>query len=128
MGIVTPLNRVLGLGAAKDGVEHWWRQRLTGAGLVLLGLWLAGSFMALGDFGFESVYAWLHAPLNSVLLILSVLVLSYHSLLGVQAVLEDYVHGRGAKLISLVLVSFAHVTVATAGVFSILKVAFGAVR
>lgn len=128
MGIVTPLNRVLGLGTAKDGVEHWWRQRLTAAALVLLGLWLAASLLALGDFSFATIVAWLAAPVNSVLLILTVLVATYHSQLGVRIVIEDYVHGPGAKLVSLVLVSFAHAVIAIAGVFSILKIAFGAVR
>jgi succinate dehydrogenase membrane anchor subunit len=127
MGILTPMNRVLGLGAAKDGVEHWWRQRLTAVALMVLGLWLAGSFLAFGDFSFLAVAGWLRAPLNSVLLILTLLALAYHSQLGVQAVIEDYVHGRGAKLASLVVATFAHFVMAIAGVFSVLKIAFGAV-
>jgi succinate dehydrogenase / fumarate reductase membrane anchor subunit len=126
VSIVTPLNRVLGLGSAKSGAQHWWAQRLTAAGLVPLGLWLAWSMIVLGDFSYGSVIGWMGRPVQSVLLILTALTLTYHSHLGVQVVLEDYVHGKAVKVVSIVLSTFAHVVVAIAALFAILKVAFGA--
>ena len=125
MNLVTPLNRVLGLGSAKGGVEHWWAQRVTAAALVLLGLWFAFAVAALDDFSYVSVVAWIEQPITSVLLILTALTVSYHSYLGVQVVIEDYVHDNAAKVILLTLSTFAHVAFAIVGLFAILKIAFG---
>lgn len=122
---MTPLNRVLGLGAAAGGVEHWWTQRLTAVALVPLGLWFAFSLAGLDSLGYADVAAWLSQPLSGVLLILTVLTAIHHSYLGVQVVVEDYVRGA-AKIIALVLSAFAHVFAVVAAVYSILKVAFGA--
>lgn len=122
---MTPLNRVLGLGAAAGGVEHWWTQRLTAVALVPLGLWFAFSLAGLDSLGYADVAAWLSQPLSGVLLILTVLTAIHHSYLGVQVVVEDYVRGA-AKIVALVLSAFAHVFAVVAAVFSILKVAFGA--
>ncbi len=123
---MSPLGRVLGWGSAKEGVEHWWAQRLTAVALVPLGIWLAVAFAGLEDFSYASVVGLIQAPLNSVFLILTLVTLTYHSHLGVQVVIEDYVHSAGLKILMLVLVSFAHVAVAVAGVFAALKIAFGA--
>lgn len=128
MNLVTPLNRVLGLGSAKGGVEHWWVQRLSAAALVPLGLWFAISLARLDDFSFGTVVAWVQQPVTSVLLILTAITISYHSHLGVQVVIEDYVHGNAAKVISLTLSTFAHVAFAIVSLFSILKIAFGSVQ
>ena len=126
MSLVSPLNRVLGLGSAKEGAEHWWAQRLTAVALVPLGLWFAFALGGLDDLSYGSVEAFIGQPLNSILLILTVFTLTYHSHLGVQVVVEDYVHGPSIKIVTIVAVSFAHVAVAVAGVFAVLKVAFGA--
>ena len=128
MDLTTPLNRVLGLGTAKSGVEHWWAQRLSAVALVPLGLWLAVSLLALGDLSYDSVVAWMRAPIRAVLLLLTVVTVVYHSHLGVQVVIEDWVHGKGAKVTGLVLSAFAHFFLLFAAVFAILKVAFGAVQ
>jgi succinate dehydrogenase / fumarate reductase membrane anchor subunit len=127
LSLVTPLNRVLGLGSAKSGAaEHWWWQRLTAVALVPLGLWLALSLTALDDFSYATVAAWVQQPLTSILLILVVLVTSYHSYLGVQVVVEDYVHAPVLKVAALVGSAFAHFGLAVAALFAILKVAFAA--
>ena len=125
MRLISPLNRVLGLGSAKQGAEHWWMQRLTAAALIPLGLWLAASLAALPDFTYASVSTWVGTPLTTVLLVIVVLVLSYHSHLGVRVVVEDYVSGA-SKLVTLVLCTFAHVLVAVAGVYAVLRVGLGA--
>lgn len=125
MNLITPLNRVLGLGSAKGGADHWWAQRLTAVALLPLGLWLAFSLATLDGFSYAMVVNWVREPITSVLLLLSVVALLYHSYLGIQVVVEDYVHGK-AKVVVLVLSAFAHVFFAVAGLFSILKIAFGA--
>jgi len=126
VSLVTPLNRVLGLGSAKDGVEHWWAQRLSAVALALLGLWLVFAFIGLADFRHDTVVNWLQAPSASILMILTLLTLGYHSKLGVQIVIEDYVHASGLKVAALILTTFVHIGIVVAGVFAVLKVALGA--
>ena len=125
MSLVSPLNKVLGLGSAKGGSEHWWVQRLSAIALVPLGLWLMASLAALPNFDFVGVSAWMASPLNSILLILLMLIMTYHSWLGVQVVVEDYVHGA-TKTVSLIASTLAHWFVGCAGVYSVLRIGFGA--
>jgi succinate dehydrogenase / fumarate reductase membrane anchor subunit len=124
MSLVTPLNRVLGLGSAKSGGAHWWMQRLTAVSLIPLGLWFALSLLAMSDFEYQTVVTWLQRPVSSILLIITVLVVSYHSYLGVQVVIEDYVHTASLKILALLASAFAHFGLSVAALFAILKVAF----
>jgi succinate dehydrogenase / fumarate reductase membrane anchor subunit len=119
------LNRVLGLGTAKGASEHWWVQRVTAVALVPLGLWFAIALGALPDFSYATVVNWMQRPVTSVLLVLFVLAAGYHSHLGVQVVVEDYVHGKGIKAITLVGSTLAHAALTVTAVFAVLKVAFG---
>jgi succinate dehydrogenase / fumarate reductase membrane anchor subunit len=116
---------VLGLGTAKGAGEHWWMQRLTAVALVPLALWFAYGVLSLPDFGYASVADWVHRPVTSVLLILFVGAAAYHSFLGVQVVIEDYVAGKASRVAALMASAFAHTGLAVAAVFSILKIAFG---
>lgn len=126
MSLVTPLNRVLGLGSAKNGVEHWWAQRLSAVALALLGLWLVFAFLGLQDLGYSTVTTWIRSPVSSILMILTLLTLGYHSQLGVQMVIEDYVHTAAVKVSALILTTFVHIGIVVAGVFGVLKIALGA--
>jgi succinate dehydrogenase / fumarate reductase membrane anchor subunit len=126
MNLVTPLNRVLGLGSAKDGTEHWWRQRVSAVALAVLGLCLALVALGLADWEYATVAAWAQRPTISVLLLISVLTSCYHSQLGVQVVVEDYVHANAVKIATLIVSTFLHVFLAVAGAFAVLKLAFGA--
>jgi len=125
MSLMTPLNRVLGLGTAKGAAEHWWLQRLTAVALLPLGLWLAYALLTLPAFDYASVAAWVQRPVTSILLILLVAAVGYHSALGVQVVIEDYVTGKGAKVATLMASTLAHVGLTVAAVFAVLKIAFG---
>lgn len=125
MSLVTPLNRVLGLGTAKGAGEHWWMQRLTAVALVPLALWFAYGLLTLPDFGYAAVADWVRRPVTSVLLILFVGAAAYHSFLGVQVVIEDYVSGKASRVAMLMASAFAHTGLTVAAVFSILKIAFG---
>ena len=120
------LNQVLGLGSAKEGVSHWWRQRITAVALVPLGLWLVASLASLDIASYDAAVAWIRDPLTTVLLSLTVSCLVYHSWLGVGVVIEDYVGAKGAKLVGLLLSSFAHVFIAAVCLIAIFKVALGA--
>ena len=122
MSLRTPLGRVLGLGSAKDGTEHWWGQRISAAALVLLGLWFAVSMAHLHVAHYEDVIAFIAMPLHTVLLILLSATLAYHSYLGVQVVIEDYVHAPGLKIASLTLSRFAHVLVAALSIYAVLRI------
>ena len=124
MSLRSPLGRVLGSGSAKEGVHHWWSQRLTSVALVPLTIWFVISLLSLPSFEHVTVVSWIAQSWTSLLLILFILVATWHSQLGWRVVIEDYVHG-GAKTITLVLITFIHALVAVAGVFAVLKVAFG---
>ena len=125
MSLRTPIGRVLGLGAAKEGAGHWWAQRVSSIALVLLGLWLVGALVALGDYGYASVTGFIGKPLNAVLLVLLVGTAVYHSQLGVQVVVEDYIPNHATKIVVMLLLNFLHVVLAVLGIFAILRVAFG---
>jgi succinate dehydrogenase / fumarate reductase membrane anchor subunit len=126
MSLRTPLGRVLGLGSARDGTEHWWAQRVSAVALALLGLWFAGSLAGLEGFAHAQVIPFIADPLNSVLLVLFCLTLAYHSHLGVQVVIEDYVHAGAVKVSALVLSRFAHVFIAVLSVYAVLRIGLGA--
>ena len=125
MSLRSPLGRVLGAGAAHDGVRHWWQQRLTSIALVPLTVWFVVSLLALPSLDYATLIAWMHQSSTALLLILLVLSAAWHSQLGVRVVVEDYVHGAGARTLTLVLIAFAHVLLAAAGVFAVLRVALG---
>jgi succinate dehydrogenase / fumarate reductase membrane anchor subunit len=126
MSLRSPLGKVLGAGAAKQGVHHWWMQRLTSVALVPLSIWFVVSLLSLPSFDHASVVAWMRQSWTALFLILFVLTCTWHSQLGVRVVVEDYVHGAGARTVTLVSVTFAHTLIGAAGVFAVLKVAFGA--
>ena len=126
MSLRAPLGRVLGLGTAKDGTDHWWGQRVSGVALVLLGLWFVAAVVVMPSLEHGSVVEFIGRPLNSVLLSLLCLTAAYHSWLGVQVVIEDYVHAHGSKIVSLILSRFAHVLVDVISVYAILRIGSGA--
>ena len=123
MSLRSPLGYVLGHGSAREGVHHWWHLRTTSAALAVLGVWFVFAVLTLPDLGRASVVAWLARPFSAVLMVLFVFVTVWHSLLGVQVVVEDYVRSKGARVLVLVLVRFAHVLVGAAALFAVLRLA-----
>jgi succinate dehydrogenase / fumarate reductase, membrane anchor subunit len=126
MSLRSPMGRVLGLGAAKEGSGHWWTQRVTSVALLVLSLWFVAALLRLDDLNYALVTTWIAQPVNAVLLSLLVGTAVYHSQLGVQVVVEDYVTGKGTKVVTMLLLNFVHVALAALGIFAILKIAFGA--
>jgi succinate dehydrogenase / fumarate reductase, membrane anchor subunit len=125
MSLRSPIGRVLGLGAAKEGASHWWSQRVTSVALLLLGLWFVSALLRMPTFEYDFVVGWIAVPLNAVLLLLLIGTLVYHSQLGVQVVVEDYVGHHGLKIATMMLITFAHVAVAALAIFAVLRIAFG---
>lgn len=124
MGLQSPLSKALGHGSAKSGADHWLAQRLTAIGLVPLGLWFTLSMVSLQHGNFDSIRAWVAEPSTAILLILLVATLVYHSMLGLQVIIEDYVHGALGYL-SLIAVKFVHVILVVAGIYSIVVTSLG---
>jgi succinate dehydrogenase / fumarate reductase, membrane anchor subunit len=121
----SPLGRALGLGSAKEGADHWWAQRLTAVALVPLALWFVASVIALAGADHTKVVDWLASPLSAILMVLLIGATFYHAALGVQVVIEDYVHAEGVKFAALVLNKLIGFALAVAGIFAVLKIAFG---
>jgi succinate dehydrogenase / fumarate reductase membrane anchor subunit len=121
----SPLGQVTGLGSAKYGTGHWWSQRVTALALVPLTLWFLFSLLTLPSLEYVTVRTWLSFPMSAFLATLLVAVLTYHSYLGTNVVIEDYVHSHGTKLFCLLLLQFIYVLVGGASIFAILRVAFG---
>lgn len=118
------LSKVRGLGSAHEGAHHWRTERLTAIGLLLLGPWLLVSLLLLPDLAFTTVRAWSAGLFNATLLALLVIVACWHSQLGVQVVIEDYVRGW-ARMVSLILNVFAHVVLGALGLLAIVRLALG---
>jgi succinate dehydrogenase / fumarate reductase, membrane anchor subunit len=124
MNLRTPLSKVIGRGSAGEGVGHWWVQRVTAVALLPLTSWFFISLLGQPLQSYDAMRGWLGQPWVAVLTILLVVTLAWHSKLGVQVVVEDYVHGKGAKTTMLLLSTFVHIGAAVAGVFAILALAF----
>ena len=126
MSLRSPLGRVLGLGSAKGGSGHWYSQRVTAVALVILGLWFVASLAMLGHGApHDSVAAWLRSPFPATMTLLLLAVGGYHSLLGLQVIVEDYVGDQGLRAVVLVAIKFAIVTATLLGAIAVLRLAFG---
>ncbi len=121
----TPLSRVRGRGSAKDGTEHFWRQRLTSIANIPLTLAFLWIFISLNGAPHSEVVSALSFPVTSVVMLLVVISGILHMNLGMQVIIEDYVHGELAKIIALVLNTFFTWTIGLSCIFAILKLGFG---
>ncbi|MGA9852348.1 MAG: succinate dehydrogenase, hydrophobic membrane anchor protein [Gammaproteobacteria bacterium] len=125
MNFRTPLGRARGLGSAKEGTRHWTAQRLSAIALIPLILWFVVSVLIYLRTDYVTVINWVHRPWVAVLLVLLVGTLYYHAYLGLRVVIEDYVHDEWLKLSVMVLLKFICILLAAAGIFVVLRVAFG---
>ena len=126
MSLRTKLSEARGLGSAKEGTHHWWVQRITSIALVPLSVWFAFAAATLAGDGHAAVAAWVAAPLNAVLLLLLIVATFHHLHLGVQVVLEDYVHHEPTKIAAILAVKLASAALGVAAAFAVLNVSFGA--
>jgi len=120
----SPLSRARGLGSAREGVEHWWMQRVTAVALIPLTLWLTASLIALMRSDYDTLIAWLRTPIATILMVLLLIALFHHISLGLRVVVEDYVHSDRAKIPAVVAIRLACYALAIAGIFATLRIAF----
>ena len=121
----TPINRVRGLGPAGDAAHHWWTERMTSLASFLLLIWFLVSLFRLPRLDHATVTEWLSSPLAAVPMLLFVIATFWHLKLGLQVIVEDYVHDEGNKMASLVVINFASIGAAAFAIFAILKIALG---
>jgi succinate dehydrogenase / fumarate reductase membrane anchor subunit len=125
MSIRTPLAHARGLGSAKTGTGHWWAQRLTAIALIPLTIWFVISLVIMTGSGHDAAIAWIGSPLTAVLLVLLIVAGFHHMQLGLQVVIEDYVHTRWLEIALLLCVKGAAILFGAIAVFAVLKIAFG---
>ncbi len=123
MSLRSPLGAVLGLGAARGGVHHWWVQRASAIAIVPLGLWLLVSLIGLPLGDYAAVSDWVGRGWNPALLVLLIGLAAWHSTLGVQVVIEDYVHTHATKTLLLLVSAGAHLLVGAGAVLAVLRIA-----
>ncbi|MEI5681851.1 succinate dehydrogenase, hydrophobic membrane anchor protein [Mesorhizobium sp. CGMCC 1.15528] len=121
----TPLKKVRGLGSAREGTEHFWRQRLTAIANIPLTLFFIGLLVSLNGASYAEVRSALANPFVALILAMFLISGLYHMRLGMQVIIEDYVHGEGGKLALIVLNTFFTIAVGVASLFALLKIAFG---
>ena len=121
----TELARVRGLGSAKQGVHHWWMQRVSAIALVPLTLWFVIAVVAHVGADYATMRAWLGSPVTFGLMVLLVGATFYHAQLGLQVVIEDYIHREGGKIALILLTKLVSLTLALAAVVALLVIAFG---
>jgi succinate dehydrogenase membrane anchor subunit len=118
-------DRPQGLGSARAGSGHWWMQRVTAAALVPLTLWIAASLFARAQSDYSAFVLWLRTPFTTVLMLLLLIALFYHMALGLQVVVEDYVHIERVKISAVVVIQLGCFALAVAGIMATLRIAFG---
>jgi succinate dehydrogenase / fumarate reductase membrane anchor subunit len=116
------LGRVRGLGSAKEGVQHWWMQRVTAIALIPLSLWFVACIVFLLDVDRATAVDWLGSPVTLGLMSLFLVALVYHAVLGLQVVIEDYIHSHAAKIVLLLLIQFAGIALAATGIIAMLMI------
>ena len=121
----TPIKRVRGLGSAQHGAHHWLVQRFTAIGNLVLSIWLIASIIGLPDLGYATVSKWLAQPVSATAMILLVISTFWHARLGLQVLIEDYLHNSGTKFAALAALNLAVIGGGAYAIFSVASLAFG---
>lgn len=122
MNYQAPLARARGLGSAREGWHHWWSQRTTAVALLPLSLWFAFSVTALPDASYQDVVSWISSPWNSILLISFIAMVFFHAILGMQTILEDYIHSDWLRMLGILSIKMLLALLALGSAFSVLRV------
>jgi len=123
MNMRSPLSRARGLGSAKSGTDHWWMQRLTALALIPLVIWFVVSMIIVTGADHAAAVAFISSPINSVLLILLIVATFYHGQLGLQVVIEDYIHTRWLEVGLIIAVKGAAIFLGVASVYAVIAIA-----
>ena len=119
------LNRVRGLGSAKEGTHHWWAQRLTALALIPLTIWFVVSIVCLAGADYATAKAWLGSLWLAALLVLTIAMTFHHGQLGLQVVIEDYVHNEALKIAAILLVKGVALVLSVVAIAAIARIAIG---
>ena len=125
MGNGTSLGKVRGLGSAHEGAHHWLVQRFTAIGNLVLSIWLIASIIGLPDLSYSTVSKWLAQPVSATAMILLVISTFWHARLGLQVLIEDYLHNPGTKFAALAALNLAVIGGGAFAIFSVASLAFG---
>lgn len=125
MSMRTPLKNVRRLGSAKEGSDHFWKQRVTAVANLFLGIFLVGLLVKLAGADYATVKGALASPFVALLLLLLVLSATIHMRIGMQVIIEDYVQGEATKIACLMLNTFFSILIGAASIFAVLKLSFG---
>ncbi len=125
MSMRSPLGRARGLGSAKSGTQHWWAQRLTALALVPLTIWFVIAMVAATGSDYASARVFIGNPITAVMLILLLVATFHHAQLGLQVVIEDYVHTKPVEIALLLIIKSAAIVLALAAIFAVLSISFG---
>jgi succinate dehydrogenase membrane anchor subunit len=123
MSLETPLHKVRGMGSAHSGVSHFWRQRVTAAALIPLSIWFGVSLLGLVGAHEAATLTFLSQPLNAILMASFVIILLYHMALGLQVVIDDYIHNDGQKLALMLLMRLFAIAAGATSIFALLRIA-----
>lgn len=123
-GIRNPLGRARGLGSAKEGFHHWWMQRVTAVAMIPLFVYLVSQAAVLAGGDYTAITVWLDRPVNAVAMLLFIVSSFYHAALGIQVIVEDYIHGEGVKITALLLNKLFFLFMAVAAIYAVLAVNF----
>lgn len=123
MSMNTPISKVRGLGSARSGTHHWWMQKIAAVALIPLTIWFVASIVQMTNADYFTVRAWLASPVSATLMLLYIVIGLYHLRLGLQAVVEDYIHTEGMKIFLQFSILFGCTVIAVGSIFSVLKIA-----
>ncbi|WP_298466880.1 succinate dehydrogenase, hydrophobic membrane anchor protein [uncultured Erythrobacter sp.] len=125
MGNGTSIGKVRGLGSAQEGAHHWLVQRFTAIGNLVLMSWLLISFVMLSDLSYSTVSAWIAQPIPATAMILLIISLFAHARMGLQVLIEDYVHESGSKFAALTALNIAVIGGGAFSIFNVARLALG---
>jgi succinate dehydrogenase / fumarate reductase membrane anchor subunit len=125
MNLRSPLANVRGLGSAKEGTHHFWYQRVTALFLVPLTIWIMTALVMMTATDYESIRLWIQSPINALLLLFFIIALFFHAQLGVQVVIEDYIHSEWQKFSCIILIKFLAILAGMASALAIIKIFLG---
>ena len=125
MNLQTPLGRARGLGSAKAGTKHWWAQRVTAIALIPLTIWFVVAMISATGNDYNNAQQFIGNPINAILFILLIVATFHHAQLGLQVVIEDYVHNKAMEIGLLIITKGTVIVLGLSSVFAVLSITFG---
>jgi succinate dehydrogenase / fumarate reductase membrane anchor subunit len=122
MNFRTPISKARGLGSAKQGFHHWWIQRVTAIALIPLTFWFGVAIVRVPGADYRTIVDWISSPWNTVLLISTIIAVFYHAILGIQVIVEDYVHAEWMKIAAILATKLFLIFYALAALYATFRI------